>query len=59
MSSLRRGTHAYAHVTVHFSICALTVSMRLPEMSLIPNQSDAGPKIREDFPRFLAKKLLL
>ena len=29
VSSLRRGTHAYAHVTVHFSICALTEAIGL------------------------------
>jgi hypothetical protein len=28
VSALRRGTHAYAHVTVHFSNCALTKSMK-------------------------------
>ena len=29
MSSLRRGTHAYAHVPVHFLICALTITFQL------------------------------
>jgi hypothetical protein len=43
VSSLRRGTHAYAHVTVHFSICALTLP--LPEFS-----QETGKKLRSSRP---------
>ena len=48
MSSLRRGTHAYAHVTVHFSICALTLPL--------PGISQEKEKLRSSRP--IEKELL-
>ena len=49
VSSLRRGTHAYAHVPVHFLICALTLP--LPGFS-----QEKGKKLRSSRP--IEKELL-